>query len=146
LTASKPNFLYPNITVYAKNYWEGLKDRKLKAQKCIECGEAFFPPRARCPKCLSKEIGWVELSGRGKLYSWSEIHMPPLALEKPYVLGIIDLEEKVGRIITVINSKPEELKIGMKMEIDYVDAEKDLTLCTFKPTRRQTNNLEVPME
>jgi uncharacterized OB-fold protein len=135
MTVSKLNFLYPNITVYAKEYWEGLKKRKLKAQKCSKCGEVFFPPRARCPKCLSKELGWVELSGRGKLYSWSEIHVPPLAFEKPYVLGIIDLEERVGRIITRIDAKPEELKIGMKMKINYVDVEKDLTLCTFKPVK-----------
>ena len=135
MTVSKLNFLHPKITVYAKNYWEGLKKRKLKAQKCKECGEVFFPPRARCPKCLSKELGWVELSGKGELYSWSEIHMPPLALGEPYVLGIIDLEERVGRIITGIDAKPEELKIGMKMKINYVDVEEDLTLCTFKPIK-----------
>lgn len=135
MTVSKLNFLYPNITAYAKEYWEGLKKRKLKAQKCSKCGEAFFPPRVRCPKCLSKELGWVELGGKGELYSWSEIHVPPLAFEKPYVLGIIDLEERVGRIITRIDAKPEELKIGMKMKINYVDVEKDLTLCTFKPVK-----------
>jgi uncharacterized OB-fold protein len=135
MTISRLNFLYPNITVYAKNYWDGLKKRKLKAQKCKKCGEVFFPPRARCPKCLSKELGWVELSGRGELYSWSEIHVPPLAFEKPYVLGIIDLEERVGRIITRIDAKPEELKIGMKMKINYVDVEEDLTLCIFKPVK-----------
>ncbi len=135
MTISTPSFLYPNIAVYAKDYWEGLKKRKLQAQKCNKCGEVFFPPRARCPKCLSKDLGWVELSGRGELYSWSEIHMPPLALEKPYVLGIIDLEERVGRIITRIDAKPEELKIGMKMKIDYVDVAEDLTLCTFEPMK-----------
>jgi uncharacterized OB-fold protein len=135
MTVSKLNFLYPNITAYAKEYWEGLKKRKLKAQKCSKCGEVFFPPRARCPKCLSKELGWVELSGRGKLYSWSEIHVPPLAFEKPYVLGIIDLEERVGRIITRIDAKPEELEIDMKMKINYVDVEENLTLCTFKPVK-----------
>ena len=134
MTAAKLNFVYSTITVYAKNYWEGLKEKRLKAQKCKECGEVFFPPRARCPECLSKELDWVELSGRGELYSWSEIHMPPLAFE-PYILGIIDLEERVGRIITRIDAKPEELKIGMKMKIDYVDVKEDLTLCTFKPIK-----------
>jgi uncharacterized OB-fold protein len=135
MTVSRLDFLYPNINVYAKNYWENLKKRKLKAQKCSKCGEVFFPPRARCPKCLSKKLDWVELSGKGELYSWSEIHMPPLAFEKPYVLGIIDLEERVGRIITRIDAKPEELRIGMKMKINYVDVEEDLTLFTFEPIK-----------
>ena len=136
MTVLKPNFLHPNIMVYARNYWEAMKERKLDAQRCKKCGEVFFPPRARCPKCLSKEIGWVELSGKGELCSWSEIHMPPLALEEPYVLGIIDLEKKVGRIITKIDAKPGELKIGMKMRINYVEVEENLTLCTFKPMKK----------
>jgi len=131
----KPNFLHPNVTVYARNYWEALKERKLKSQKCKKCGEVFFPPRARCPKCLSKEMSWVELGGRGELCSWTEVHMPPLAIGEPYVLGIIDLEERVGRIITEIDAKPGELEIGMKMEINYVDVEEGLTLCTFKPIK-----------
>jgi len=135
---SNLSFLYPTITSYARNYWEGLKKRKLRAQKCNKCGEVFFPPRARCPKCLGKQMGWVELSGRGELYSWSEIHVPPLALEKPYVLGIIDLEERVGRMITRIDAEPEELEIGMKMKINYVDVEENLTLCTFEPVTRST--------
>jgi hypothetical protein len=133
MSDSNLSFLYPTITSYARNYWEGLKKRNLKVQKCDKCGEVFFPPRARCPECLGKQIGWIELSGRGELYSWSEIHVPPLALEKPYVLGIIDLEERVGRIITRIDAEPEELKIGMKMKINYVDVEENLTLCTFRP-------------
>ncbi len=133
MTSSRLNYLHPKITSYAKNYWEGLKKRKLMAQKCKDCGEVFFPPRARCPLCLSKEFRWIELSGRGTLYSWTEIHMPPIAVENPYVLGIIDLEERVGRIITRVDARPEELEIGMKMTINYVDVEEDLTLYTFKP-------------
>jgi uncharacterized OB-fold protein len=39
----------------------------------------------------------------------------------------------VGRIITRIDAEPEELKIGMKMKINYVDVEENLTLCTFRP-------------
>ncbi len=135
MASSRLNYLYPKISSYARNYWEGLKKRKLMVQKCKDCGEVFFPPRARCPICLSKEFLWIELSGRGTLYSWTEIHMPPLAVEKPYVLGIIDLEERVGRIITRVDARPEELKIGMNMTIKYVDVEEDLTLCIFKPLK-----------
>ncbi|MFX0094037.1 MAG: Zn-ribbon domain-containing OB-fold protein [Candidatus Hodarchaeota archaeon] len=133
MTTADFNFLYPKISASTKKYWEGLKNRQLLAQKCKECEEVFFPPRARCPECLSNQFKWIELSGKGELYSWSEIFMPPLAFGTSYVLGIIDLEEKVGRIITRIEVQPEELKIGMKVEIDYVDVTKDLTLCIFKP-------------
>ncbi|MFW9991482.1 MAG: Zn-ribbon domain-containing OB-fold protein [Candidatus Odinarchaeota archaeon] len=126
-------FLYPEITDHAEQYWKGLKERKLLVQKCGKCGEVFFPPRARCPECLSNAFDWTELSGKGELYSWSEIYMPPLAFGDSFILGIIDLEERVGRIITRVEAKPEELEIGMRMEIGYVDVAENLTLCIFKP-------------
>lgn len=137
ITVSKLSFLHPYIATYAKDYWEGLRKRQLKAQKCKKCGETFFPPRARCPECLSKQLDWIELSGKGELYSWTEVHESPLALENPYVLGVIDLEERVGRIITRIDAHPQELKIGMKLDIDYVDVTESLTLCIFRPTHSQ---------
>jgi len=44
----------------------------------------------------------------------------------------------VGRIITRIDAAPEDLEIGMKMKINYVDVEENLTLCTFKPAACST--------
>lgn len=126
-------FLYPKISTSTEKFWKGLKERKLLAQKCKKCGERFFPPRARCPECLSDKLDWVELSGKGELYSWSEVYMPPLAFGDSFILGIIDLEEKVGRIITRIEVEPEKLVIGMELAIDYVDVTETLTLCVFKP-------------
>lgn len=118
-----------------KKFWEGLKNRKFLTTKCKICGEVFFPPRSHCPNCLSQELDWVELSGKGKLYSWTEIYVAASEFEPPYVVGIIDLEEGVGRIITKINAKPEELKIGMPMRIIYVDVTEGLTLCCAIPEK-----------
>ena len=132
MAVSNIPFLYPRITPTAKKFWNGLKKRKLLAQKCNKCDEIFFPPRRCCPLCISNSYNWVELSGKGELYSWTEISMPPLASKGSYVLGIINLQEQVGRIITRIEAKPDDLKIGMKMIIDYVDVTDDLTLCIFK--------------
>ncbi len=132
MTALNIPFLYPQINTATKSFWEGLRNKKLLAQKCKDCEEVFFPPRRRCPECFSDDFDWVELSGKGELYSWTEIYMLPLASNGSYVLGIINLHEKIGRIITRIEAKPDEMKIGMKMVIDYVDVTDDLTLCVFK--------------
>jgi len=61
-----------------------------------------------------------KLSGRGKVYSYSVVHVPPKELEMiaPYVIAIVELEEG-PRITTQIDCKPEEVYIGMPVEVVF---------------------------
>ena len=131
----KRNFRHPQIFHSTEKFWLGLRDRKFLIQRCKNCEEIFFPPRSHCPKCLYNEMDWVELSGKGTLYSWSEIHIPSRNFDVPYVIGIIDLEEGVGRMVSKIRARVEDLKIDMPMKIDYEDAEEDLTLYVWMPAQ-----------
>jgi len=125
-------YLQPKITGLTSKFWEGLKNRKLLASKCNDCGERFFPPRGLCPKCLSENIGWVELSGKGRLHSWTEVHY---LTPKPYMLGVIDLAEGIGRMVSRIEAKQEELEMDMPMRIDFIDVSDKLTLFIWKPDK-----------
>ena len=122
--SEKQNFLIPTDIDKpgTANYWKGLKENKFLTTKCKDCGELFFPPRIICPKCLSKNLEWVELSGRGKLYSWTEAFEERMSLffDIPYIIGLIDLEEGIGRLITKVDAKPEQLKIDMPMRLIFV--------------------------
>ena len=42
-------------------------------------GRLTFPPKPFCPYDWGREVEWVELSGRGKLYSQTVIHAAPAA-------------------------------------------------------------------
>ncbi|MEM1724103.1 MAG: Zn-ribbon domain-containing OB-fold protein [Candidatus Jordarchaeales archaeon] len=140
--AYHPEILYlqPKITSATAKFWEGLKSRKLLAPVCNDCGEVFFPPRAFCPRCLSENLGWRELSGKGKLHSWTEVHY---LAPKPYILGVIDLAEGIGRMISRIEAKSDELEIDMPMKIDFVDVSDKLTLFVWKPDRSKSKNTET---
>lgn len=111
-------YLTPFKSKHIKKFWDGLKDKKLFAPKCKKCGIKFFPPLSHCPKCLSKEIEWFELSGEGTLYSWTSIEY---SVEQSYILGIIELKEEIGRSIARIMAKEKDLKIGMKMKAKYLN-------------------------
>lgn len=102
------------------------------APRCKRCGEIFFPPRSHCPSCLSREKDWTELSGEGTLYSWTEVRIGG----EPFVLGVVELAEGVGRMISKIDAKPEELSIGMKLKVAYEDVADDLTLFVWRPTQK----------
>ncbi len=66
-----------------------------------------FPPKPFCPYDWGREVEWIELSGRGKLYPQTVIHAVPAAFagEAPIRNGIIDLDERL-RVAARILGEP----------------------------------------
>lgn len=117
---SKPNYIRPNNynSPVGKNFWEGMTDGIFLAQRCLVCGELFFPPRPFCPECLGDKLIWEELSRRGTLHSWTELHYARPEFDTPLLLGLVDLEEGIGRIVARIDDAVvDELHIGQPVEI-----------------------------
>ena len=97
-----------------------LKDGRLMASRCKKCGHTSFPPRADCPKCLSGEFEYFQLSGEGTLVTYTRIDAAPAGFEDmaPYVVGVVDLKE-TGRLLAWVgDSIPEkEIEIGMRIQV-----------------------------
>jgi uncharacterized OB-fold protein len=110
-------FYAPQISKYNRTYWEGLQQNKLLAQHCKACGERFYPSQAYCPACLSQDYDWFELSGKGTLYSWTEVLFLP---GPPHIIGIIELDDEVGRSVALVEEKVEELSIGLQMKATFI--------------------------
>jgi uncharacterized OB-fold protein len=92
-----------------------LEQGKVMGTKCKGCGLKFFPPRADCYQCLSSEMEWFEVSGKGKLITYSKLQYGPVGFEGdlPYAIALADfVDYKVfGRMAGDI---PEnEIKVGM---------------------------------
>lgn len=66
--------------------------KKLTGSRCTVCATHYFPPRGHCVRCESgpELTEPVELSGRGELYSFTNLHIGPIA---PCGVGYVDLEE-----------------------------------------------------
>jgi uncharacterized OB-fold protein len=94
-----------------------LQDGKVAGTECATCGTKFFPPRAHCSQCREKaDIKWFEVSGKGKLCTFSELKYAPVGFgdDLPYMIAVLDYGDyKVfGRIGKLA---PEELEIGMEL-------------------------------
>jgi len=129
--SKKPNFLWPtNVNhVTTKGFWEGLQKGQLLARKCRRCGETFFPPRSHCPHCLGNDLEWVGLSGKGTLYSWTEVSIAGAEFDTPFLLGLVDLSEGIGRVAAkIIGAEAHQLRIGMPVKITYAAVHKDFSL------------------
>ena len=95
-----------------------LEQGKIMGTKCKTCGLQFFPPRADCYQCLSSDMEWFEVSGTGKLLSYSKLKYGPVGFEGdlPYCIAVLDYggHKIFGRIDKEIEDS--EIKIGMDMK------------------------------
>jgi hypothetical protein len=92
-------FPYPVPEVGAEDYWQAANDERLVMQKCDACAKLRFTPAPICTHCGDDQFTWAELSGKGKIITWTVITHPihPAAVAKvPYVVVVVELDEQPG--------------------------------------------------
>jgi uncharacterized OB-fold protein len=120
----------------SRPYWDGLKEGRLCLQRCRACGEHVFYPRPHCPACLSTELDWVEMSGRGKVYSYTVVRRamnPAFADDVPYVYAIVELDEGPRVMTNVVNCPPEDVRVDMPVRAIFDPVTPDASLLKFEP-------------
>ncbi len=98
-------------------FQEGPDGCKLIVGKCDSCGQVFFPKETSCFACGHDTLVDMELSGKGKLYSYSVVQMPTSKFSPPYAVGYVDFVEgvRVFGQLDMIEEKP--FQIGMEMAV-----------------------------
>ncbi|WP_376795527.1 Zn-ribbon domain-containing OB-fold protein [Thermogemmatispora sp.] len=120
----------------SRPFFAGAREQQLMLQHCSACGRWFWPVKTRCPACWSAQVSWSPASGRGTLYSFVLMHQlyhPAFASELPYIIAEIDLEEGVRMISTIVDCPPEQLRIGMPLEVTFEQLNAEITLPKFRP-------------
>jgi len=107
-------------TTRVNDFIDHLEQGKVMGTRCKSCRLVFFPPRADCYQCLSSDMEWFEVSGKGKLVSYSRLQYAPSGFEAdlPYRIAVLDYGDyKIfGRIA---NELPEEeIQLGMEMKTE----------------------------
>jgi uncharacterized OB-fold protein len=100
------------------DFIDHLEQGKVVGTKCKGCGLTFFPPRADCYKCLSSHMEWFEITGKGKLLTYSKLEYGPVGFEKdiPYSIAVVDYGgyKVFGRLA---GDLPEsEVSVGMEVK------------------------------
>jgi uncharacterized protein len=129
----------PEITPVNQPFWDGAKAGRLVMQKCQDCAAWVFCPRPICVECNSDRLEWVQVSGRGKVFSFTIIRevvgqaLGGFAPDIPYVTAWIDLDEGPRFCSNIIGCPIENVKIGMNVEAVFEDTGEGITLPKFKP-------------
>lgn len=126
----------PLADVTTLPWWEAAAEHRLVVQRCTACEHTRLPPSPVCPQCRSAEADWREVPGRGEVYTYTTVHRPIAAnQELPFVVAVISLEDSGGvRIISnLVGVEPEEIAIGMPVELVWEDMSADLAIPRFRP-------------
>ncbi len=117
----------PPFTI--EQFYKFLSEQKLMAAKCVKCGKIHLPPRNLCDNCLSDNFDWMPISGKGKLLTYTIIHIAPAQFQSqaPYAIGIVQLERDLRIPGLIKDVTQEKLKIGMDLTIDFGSCDKTQT-------------------
>ena len=124
----------PAISDDTRFFWEGVERGELLIQRCAGCGELRHPPRPMCPRCRSLEWDAVRASGRGRVHSFVVPHHPRLpAFPDRYVVALIDLDEGTRLVTNLVGVAPEDVRIGMPVQLECTRVDEELILPLFRP-------------
>jgi uncharacterized OB-fold protein len=104
-----------------EQFYKHISQAKLMGGKCRRCGKIHLPPRPLCDNCFSKDFEWVQLPKRGRLLTYTVIHVAPPQFQgmAPYAVGIIQLENGLKIPGMIKDVKPEQIKVGMSLEMEF---------------------------
>lgn len=125
----------PLMAGMTKEFYDWCKQRELRFQRCKGCGEWRHVPRDMCAACGSWEWEWAKSSGRGKVFTWTvamrPMH-PAFMNEVPYAPVVVEMEEGVRIVTTLVDCPPDAIEIDMPVEVVFEDATEEVALPRFR--------------
>jgi uncharacterized protein len=125
----------PIVIDETRGFWEGTAVEELRVQVCAACGHRQLPGGPCCRECLSQELSWGRASGRGIVHSYTVVHRalhPAFAAQVPYVLADIQLEEGPVFTSNVTDVAPQQVSIGMAVEVWFEEPDRDAFGTAFR--------------
>ena len=103
-------------------YWREIPKRyRMEAGKCKKCQHISFPQRLVCSECGSKEFEKTNLSGKGKVETFTITHVAPEGFrdQVPYAVGIVGLDEGIRVMAQITDCELDKLKIGDRVVSNF---------------------------
>ena len=103
-------------------FWQGVARGELLFKWCDDCAHAYHPRRIICPQCSATRLGWKPASGKGKVYSFSEVHRAPtkaFAQGAPYSVGLIETAEGVHYFCRIVAENGARIAVDAPARLDF---------------------------
>lgn len=108
-------------------FWQAAAQGRLLIKHCQQCGQSHFYPRQHCPLCGHHETQWREVSGRGKIYSFSIMGRAA----RPTATAIVELEEGPRVSTVVVDADIHRLRIDDPVTLRFLPTEQGFHALAF---------------
>ena len=122
---------------WTKPFWEAAKQEVLALQRCQSCGHFQHPPYATCVNCMSIDLTFEPVQGKGTIYSYTIMYHAGdrrFAAAIPYASIIVELDEAKGALLAgnLLDAPYTEAKVGRRVEVVFEKLNDDITLPQFR--------------
>ena len=125
----------PDLSGTSGEFYGFCRVGELRFQRCGGCGNWRHVPRELCADCGSWDWSWEPSSGRGVVFSWTVVDRalhPAFVDDIPYAAVIVEMEEGVRLLSTVVDVEPADLKIGLPVEVFFDAMTEEVSLPRFR--------------
>jgi uncharacterized protein len=126
----------PSPSDQSSAFWAATAEGRFLLQRCARCGQAIFYPRVNCTECGSTDLAEEQASGRGTVYTYTVARRPThraFAEAGPYVIAIVELAEGPHVTTNIVECDPDDVTIGMPVELVFAPALDGIALPLFRP-------------
>jgi uncharacterized OB-fold protein len=125
----------PSPTLETEPFWAAADDGRLVLPQCASCGTVIWYPRLFCPHCRATDIGWIEASGHGTIYSFTVVRqsMGEWKDVVPYVLAYVELDEGPRVLTNVVDCDPDVVEVGQPVEVTFDRSPEGRGVPRFRP-------------
>jgi uncharacterized protein len=107
--------------VAVSRFLSGLKEGRVLARECRECGRVLVPPRMFCERCFRPTDRWVQVEDTGRVNTfsicWVSWDMRPLdEPELPAVIEIAGASPGIGIMHKLGEIDPDDIAVGLEVE------------------------------
>ena len=135
-----PPMLKPVPGAEDRFYFEGWERRQLLVQRCRACGQLRHPPRPWCPSCRDPLWDPLEVSGLGEVYSFVIPRKPSPAAMLPFpIVALVALTEGVRMVANLVGIEPEDVRIGLRVQLEFAETGDGFLLPLFRPQVEPTS-------
>jgi uncharacterized OB-fold protein len=127
----------PTPTNISQPFWDGINKHRFLLQRDPETGRCQFYPRGINVYSGKQNSEWIEATGKGTVYSFTETLVPSRGFEgrEPYLIATVELDEGVRLMSLLHNCPSADVKIGMRVRMCWDKINDDFEYFAFEPDK-----------